>query len=38
MSYADIWWKYAKKTPIYQALLKEYFDAHPEKLAQYKNS
>lgn len=37
MSYADIWWKYAKKTPIYQALLKEYFDAHPEKLAQYKN-
>lgn len=32
MSYADIWWKYAKKTPVYQELLKEYFDAHPEKL------
>lgn len=32
MSYADTWWKYAKKSPVYQILLKEYFDAHPEKL------
>lgn len=32
MSYADIWWKYAKNTPIYQKLLKDYFDQHPEDL------
>ncbi len=32
MCYGDIWWSYAKKTPIYQELLKDYFDAHPEKL------
>ena len=37
MSYGDIWWKYAKKTPIYQTLLKEYFDEHPEHLAKYSN-
>lgn len=33
MSYADIWWKYAKAAPIYQILLKEYFDAHPDQLS-----
>lgn len=33
MSYGDVWWKYAKKTPVYQTLLKEYFDAHPDALA-----
>lgn len=32
MSYADIWWKYAKLSPIYQILLKDYFDANPDKL------
>lgn len=32
MSYADIWWKYAKHTPVYQKLLKDYFDKHPEHL------
>jgi lipopolysaccharide biosynthesis glycosyltransferase len=32
MSYADIWWKYAKLCPIYQSLLKDYFDANPDKL------
>ncbi|MBD5402685.1 glycosyltransferase family 8 protein [bacterium] len=32
MTYGDIWWKYAKKTPIYQTLLKDFFDKHPEHL------
>ncbi len=32
MFYGDIWWKWAKKTPIYQNLLKAYFDKHPEAL------
>ena len=32
MPYGDIWWKYAKKTPIYQILLKDFFDKHPEHL------
>lgn len=32
MAYSDIWWGYAKETPVYQKLLKDYFTAHPEKL------
>lgn len=36
MAYADIWWEYAKYTKVYQPLLKDYFTAHPEKLAQSK--
>lgn len=35
MAYGDIWWSYAKKTPIYQTLLKDFFDAHPEHIAKY---
>ncbi len=32
LGYSDIWWLAAKRTPLYQDLLKEYFDAHPEHL------
>lgn len=32
LGYSDIWWFAAKKTLLYQDLLKEYFDAHPEHL------
>lgn len=32
MYYGEIWWKYAKKSPIYQELLKNYFEKHPEHL------
>ena len=32
MYYAEVWWAWAKKTPIYQDLLKAYFDKHPEQL------
>lgn len=37
MAYADVWWAVAKRTPIYQTLLKEYFDAHPEHLKNYQH-
>lgn len=30
--YSTKWWKEAKKTPVYQDLLKEYFTKHPEHL------
>ena len=30
--YSTKWWQEAKKTPVYQELLKEYFTKHPEKL------
>ncbi len=32
MYYGEVWWAWAKKTPIYQQLLKAYFDKHPEQL------
>ena len=32
MFYGEIWWHWAKKSPIYQQLLKRYFDKNPEKL------
>ncbi len=32
LGYSDIWWLAAKRTPFYQDLLKEYFEAHPEHL------
>ncbi|MBQ8636211.1 glycosyltransferase family 8 protein [bacterium] len=32
MYYADIWWAWAKKSPVYQILLKNYFEKHPEML------
>lgn len=38
MSYGDIWWAYAKKTPIYQTLLKEFFDANPELIAKHSST
>lgn len=30
--YSTKWWHEAKKTPVYQSLLNEYFTKHPEKL------
>ncbi len=30
--YSAGWWKTAKKTPVYQKLLSEYFQKHPEEL------
>lgn len=30
--YGEIWWDWAKKTPVYQTLLRKYFDEHPECL------
>lgn len=35
MSYGDVWWKFAKKTPCYKTLLTEYFDNNPEALKKY---
>lgn len=32
--YAELWWEWAKKCPIYKKILNDFFAKHPEKLQQ----